>query len=192
LVVVGLVALVVVGGLIALQPLVTPLYWVIRTCAVLGYLAVFLAIVASATMRQMVRTFGRPFVQVHHMLSVTGLVLVTLHPLGVAWDSRTAAVFVPLLDSWFVFLQMGGRPAWYLIVVASLAALLRASFRQRWRTIHLLNYLAFFLATGHAVLVGTDFRSLPMKTLPVALALVVVGILIRQRLQRRRLRTRRR
>jgi sulfoxide reductase heme-binding subunit YedZ len=191
-VVIGLVALVVVGGVVALQPYITPLSWAIRTCALLGYLFVFLAVITSAYMREMVRMFGRPFVQVHHMLSVTGLVLVTLHPLGVAWDYGSPAVFVPLLDSWLVFLRMGGRPAWYLIAAASLAAVLRTSFRDRWRAVHMLNYLAFFLATGHALLVGTDFRSLISKVLAVAMALAVAGALIRKRFQRRRLQARRR
>lgn len=99
----------------------------------------------------MVRIFGRPFVQVHHILSVTGLVLVTLHPLAVAWDYGNLGVFVPVSDSWTDFIRWGGRPAWYLFVVASLVAVLRTSFRQKWRVIHTLNYLAFFLATVHTI-----------------------------------------
>lgn len=144
-------ALVLIGGLIALRPYVTPLYWAIRRCALLGYLSILLAVIASAHMRQMVRIFGRPFVQVHHILSVTGLVLVTLHPLAVAWDYGNLGVFVPVSDSWIDFIRWGGRPAWYLFVVASLVAVLRTSFRQKWRVIHTLNYLAFFLATVHTI-----------------------------------------
>jgi len=192
LVLAGFIALVLVGGLIALRPHVTPLYWAIRTCAVLGYLTIFLAIITSAYMRQMVRIFGRPFVQIHHILSVTGLVLVTLHPLGVAWDYGSLGVFVPLFDSWTIFLRWGGRLAWYLIGVASLAAALRKTFRDNWRMIHVLNYLAFFLATAHAIMLGTDFQSLIMKTIPLAMSLVVVAIFIQKRLQQRRLRARRR
>lgn len=186
LVLAGLVALILVGTSIALRPYGTPLHWAIRGCALLGYLAIFLAIIISAYMRQMVRVFGRPFIQIHHILSVTGLVLVTLHPLGVAWDYGSLGVFVPLLDSWVVFLRWGGRPAWYLIGVASLAAVLRQTFRQNWRTVHILNYLAFFLATVHAILLGTDFQSLIMKALPLAMSLVVVAIFIQKRLQARR------
>jgi sulfoxide reductase heme-binding subunit YedZ len=191
LVLAGLVALVLVGGLIALQPFVTPLFWVIRTCALLGYLSIFAAIVISAYMRQMVRTFGRPFVQVHHMLSVTGLVLVTLHPLAVALSFGRLGVFVPVLGSWVEFLRWGGPPAWYLIGIASLVALLRTSLRQQWRTIHLLNYVAFVLATVHAILLGSDFRSVVMEALGIMLALVVVTTFIQKRRQQRQLRQRR-
>ena len=192
LVLASLVALILVGTPIALRPYGTPLHWAIRGCALLGYLAIFLAVIISAYMRQMIRIFGRPFIQVHHILSVTGLVLVTLHPLGVAWDYGSLGVFVPLFDSLVVFLRWGGRPAWYLIGVASLAAVLRKTFRQNWRTVHTLNYPAFFLATVHAIMLGTDFQPLIMKALPLAMSLVVVAIFIQKRLQQRRLRARRR
>ena len=82
LVLLGFVALTLVSGLIALQPYGTPLDRLVRGTAALGYLAIFLAIISSAYMRQLVRFFGRPFIQLHHILSVTGLVMVTLHPLG--------------------------------------------------------------------------------------------------------------
>jgi ABC-type polysaccharide/polyol phosphate export permease len=157
----------------------------------LGYLSVFLAIIASAYTRQLVRFFGRPFVKTHHILTVTGLVLIVLHPLGVAWDYRSLGVFVPRFDSWIVFVKWGGRVAWYLIGIASLAAVLRASLRQQWRTIHMLNYLAFLLATTHAILLGTDFQPLGMKALPLAMALAVVGTLVHKQIQRRQLRAKR-
>jgi len=187
----GSVALVLVGGVIALQPFVTPVFWAIRTCALLGYLFIFGAIVISAYMGQMVRTFGRPFVQVHHMLSVTGLVLVTLHPLAVAMSFGGLKVFIPVFGSWAEFLRWGGPPAWYLIGAAALAALLRNSLRQQWRTIHLLNYLAFLLASIHAILLGSDFQPTGMKAIPVVLALVVVGVLVQKRREQRQLQQRR-
>lgn len=181
LILVGIITLIIVGGLIALQPFGTPLNWIIRGSAMMGYLAVFLAIVSSAYMRQMVRIFGRPFIRVHHILSVTGLILITLHPLGVAWNSGSLLAFLPKFDSLTVFLQLGGRPAWYLIVAASLAALLRKTFKS-WRAIHFLNYVAFWLATAHAVMIGTDFQYVIMKVLAVVMSLVIVAIFIQKRL----------
>lgn len=190
LVLVGFAALVLVGGLVALRPHITPLYWAIRTSALLGYLSVFLSAVTSIYMKQMVRFFGRPFVKTHHIVTVTGLVLLVLHPLGAAWDYGSLNVFVPRFDSWIVFLRWGGRLAWWFIGVSSLAALLRTSLRQQWRVIHLLNYLAFLLATAHAVLLGADFQVPAMKAIPIALALLLAGVFIQKRLQRRRLQAR--
>jgi sulfoxide reductase heme-binding subunit YedZ len=181
LVLIGIVALILVSGLISLRPHGTPLNWLIRGAALMGYLAVFLSIVSSVYMRQVIRLFGHPFVKVHHVLSVTGLVLVTLHPLGAAINARSLGVFLPRFDSWVVFLELGGRPAWYLIAAASLAAVLRKTIGRNWRTIHFLNYLAFLLGTVHAVMIGTDFQHTILKAVSAALALVIVVIFIQKR-----------
>jgi DMSO/TMAO reductase YedYZ heme-binding membrane subunit len=174
--------------LIAIQPVGTPLDWGIRAAALLGYLAIFLAVVSSAYMRELFRLLGRPFIKVHHILSLSGLALVTLHPLGVALRSSQLAVFLPDVSSLRGFLELGGRPAWYLIAAAALAAALRTRIKRSWRTVHYLNYLAFFLATVHAVLIGTDFiQSLVTRVFAVGLALVVEVIFLRKRIQRRRL-----
>ncbi len=192
LVLVGLVALILVSLLIALRPFGRPLNWVIRGCGLLGYVAVFLSIISSAYMRQIVRNLGYPFVQVHHILSVTGLALLTLHPLAAAWSFASSRVLLPRFESLRTFLQWGGPPAWYLIGLAMLTAVLRKTFRDTWRAVHLLNYLAFFLATTHAIALGTDFQPSIMKALPLAMSLVVVAVFIQKRLHRRRLQARRR
>ena len=188
LIIAGLVALILIGGYVALQAYITPLQWVIRTCALLGYLCVLLAAVSSAYMRQLVRVFGQPFVQTHHMLSITGLVLMVIHPLAVAWSFGGLRAFVPAVDSWISFLRWGGRVAWYLFGIAALAAFLRKSLRKQWRPIHMLNYLAFLLVTAHAILLGTEFQSLAMKTVAVVLALALAGVFVQKQLQRRQLR----
>jgi hypothetical protein len=181
LILIGIVALILVSGLISLRPYGTPLNWLIRGAALMGYLAIFQSVLSSAYMRQIYRIFGRPFVKVHHVLSVTGLVLVTLHPLGAAIDAGSLKVFLPKFDSWGIFLQLGGRPAWYLIAAASLAAVLRKTIGRTWRTIHFLNYLAFLLVTVHAIMIGTDLQHTIVKAVSVALALVVVVIFIQKR-----------
>jgi hypothetical protein len=187
LVVIGIAALILVGGLIALGSTVTPLTWFIRTCAVLGYLCVFVAALSSIYMRELVRWFGRSFVKTHHVVTVTGLVLITLHPLAVAWNFGSASVLLPQGGSWMDFLRWGGRWAWYLIGIASLVALFRTRLRNQWRYVHWLNYLAFFLATAHAVLLGSDFQSTAMRVIPIVLALALVAVFVQKRLQRSRI-----
>jgi len=178
---VGVVAVVLVIIAEALIPAGTPLNAVIRGAAMLGYLAVFLASLSSLYLRELVRFFGRPFIQVHHAISVTGLVLLVLHPLGVAWESRSMAVFVPATDSWLSFLRAGGRPALYLIAIATLAAALRKRWARSWRVVHYLNYAAFFLASAHASLLGTDFQHPVAKVVLILMALVIIGVFIRRR-----------
>ena len=183
---VGILALILTIAVESLNLWGTPLNWAIRGAALLGYQSVFLAIVSSAYMRRLVRLFGRPFVQVHHAVSVTGLILITLHPLGVALDAATISMFVPRFDSALAFLQLGGQPAWYLIALAALIALLRRSIGQPWRIVHMLNYIAFLLATIHANLIGTDLQYIITRAISMVMALVIVGIFIQRRLRRRR------
>ena len=182
----GFVALILVVGLVSLRSPDSPVRWVIRVTATLGYLALFLATVSSAYMRQLVRFFGRPFVQVHHIMSISGLILIIVHPLAVAWDAASWRVFIPALDSWRSFLTYGGRVVWPLAGIASLAAWLRKPIGRNWRVVHYLNYVAFWLATAHAVLIGTNFQSVVMRVVAGLMALAVVAVFVQKRLGMRR------
>ena len=98
LILVGVVALILVSGLISLRPHGTPLHWLIRGAALMGYLAVFLSVLSSAYMRQLIRLFGRPFIKVHHILSVTGLVAL-IRPLALNAVSLLAVGVLLLVSS---------------------------------------------------------------------------------------------
>ena len=185
------VSMAIVAGVMALQPSETPLDWGIRATAMLGLLAIFLTSISSAFMRELYQLLGRPFIRVHHLVAVAGLVLVTLHPVGVAIQSSSLRVFLPDFSSVEMFLSLGGRPAWYVIGLASLAALFRTRLKQSWRVIHYLNYVAFFLASVHAVMIGTDFGSLAMRGVTAVMASALVGVFVHKRLRRWRV-TRRR
>ncbi len=181
LIAVGLLALGLTAVLEWTHPTGQPIHWVIRGLALLGYQFVFLSILSSASLPQLVRFFGRPFIKVHHGLSITGLALITLHPLAVALSSGTPLVFLPRFDSLRVFLTLGGRPAWYLIAAATLAAVLRQPIGKSWKLLHFLNYLAFFLSTAHANLIGTNFQDLPVRVVSIGMALVVGAVFVRRR-----------
>jgi hypothetical protein len=171
---------------IVLRPDEEPLHWVVRGAGMVGYVAMFLSILSSAYMRELYRLLARPFLWGHHVLSVSGLVLITMHPLALAIETASAAVFVPRFDSWKILLQLGGRPALYLVAIASLGALLRKHWRKGWRTLHMVNYVAFLLGTVHAVLIGTDFGQPWLRLIPIAMVLVVVAVFFRKRLGQRR------
>jgi len=194
--VIGIVALVLIGGAIAARQLIAGqviwISWAIRTCALLGYLCVFVASGSALYLRELVRLFGRPFVKTHHVVTVAGLVLLGLHGLMVSIN-LSFSVLIPNVDSWLLFFTWGGPVAFYLIGIASLVALLRtSSLRKQWRYLHWLNYLAFFLATIHAILLGSEFRSTAMKVIPALLALALVAAFVLKRLQRAKLRAKRR
>jgi hypothetical protein len=171
---------------IILRPGGAPLYWLVRGAAMVGYIAVFLAILSSAYMRELYRMLGRPFIWGHHVLSVSGLILLTLHPIALAIALTDVLIFVPRFDSWTIFFQLAGRPALYVMWVATVGALLRKSWRKGWRTIHQLNYVAFLLGTVHGILIGTDFGRPFLRLLPIAMALVVGFVFIRKRVEQKR------
>jgi sulfoxide reductase heme-binding subunit YedZ len=169
-----------------LQPGTPPIYWAIRIAALMGYFCVFGAIVTSAYMRQMVRWFGRPFLKVHHTLSVTGLILTTIHPLAVAWQALSLRVFIPAVDSWYGFFAFGGRAAWYLLGIGALVAVLRGAVGKNWRLLHYLNYLAFWLATVHGILIGANVQNWVMRLVFGAMASGVLGVFVQKRTRARR------
>jgi sulfoxide reductase heme-binding subunit YedZ len=186
------------GAIVVLLAVVTialrlegdPIHWIVRGAGMLGYVSIFLAILSSAYMRELYRLLGRPFLWGHHVLSVSGLILIALHPTALAIETASAAIFVPRFDSWNVFWLLGGRPALYLIAVASIGALLRKSWRNNWRIIHMLNYVAFVLGTVHSVLIGTDFGQPFLRLLPITMALLMVVVFVRKRLAQRRAKVR--
>jgi DMSO/TMAO reductase YedYZ heme-binding membrane subunit len=152
----------------------------VRAAALLGYLAVFFATLSSAYLRELVKFFGRPFTKIHHIVSIAGLVLITIHPLAAAWSWSSANVLLPQFDSLRTFLTWGGPPALYLLAIATIGVLLRRRLKRRWRSIHSLNYIAFLLATVHALLLGTDGQLLGVRIVATAMALVVICVYIRK------------
>jgi len=185
--IVGLAGLVIVILLLLLSPAGNELTQVIRASALLGYLAIFLAIISSAFLRRLVKYFGRPFLHVHHVLSLSGLGLVTLHGIAVAVSAGSLDVFLPVFDSLNLFLVLGGRPAWYLIALAVLAAFARSALGLVWRYVHLLNYVAFWLATAHANLIGVTAQEIVVvRIVTIVFAVAVFVILVKKRLPSRR------
>ena len=162
----------------------------IRTAGLMGYSCVFGAILSSAYVKELVRFFGRSFVKVHHMMSITGLVLITLHPLMVAWNLLSLRLWVPSTQSWHAFFAYGGSVAWYLIGVAALVAAVRKRIGKHWKLLHTLNYVAFCLATVHGWLIGTNVQGPVMRVLFALLALIVLGVLVQRRLADQKLKRR--
>jgi sulfoxide reductase heme-binding subunit YedZ len=175
-----------VAVIVSTQPRPSPIYWLIRGAALIGYLTIFVSILSSVYLVQLVRFFGRPFIKVHHVSSITGLVAMLVHPITLAWASGSLGVFVPQFSSLRVFLTLAGRVVWPLVGIAALAAWLRKPLGKNWRAIHYLNYLAFWLVTAHAILIGSNFQSWIMRGLAIVLALITVAVLVQKRLPKRK------
>jgi methionine sulfoxide reductase heme-binding subunit len=159
---------------------------VVLAAALLGYQTLFLSIVSSAYVRQMLRWFGRPFLRVHHLAAIAGLALITLHPIAVSVEFASGRYWLPQFGSLHQFFQYGGAVAFYLFVLAALIAVYRKAFGSRWLALHAATYLAFLFATVHAVLIGEDFSSPVMKVVAAAMIVVVALVAVRRYQGRRR------
>lgn len=182
----GAVALLLTVGIVALDRLYTPLDGVIRVGALLGYLGVFLAALSSNYMRELTRYFGRSFITVHHIVSVTALVALTVHAVSVAWQMRAATAFLPSFASWRLFFALGGRPAFWLLAITSLTALFRTAIGKNWKVIHWLNYVVFALGTIHAQMIGSSFVHLSIRIVAWVMLAVLLGVFVWKRTRKRR------
>ncbi len=183
-------SLVLVAVTVAVDQIGAPISGVIRVGALLGYLAVFLASLASNYMRELTRYFGRTFIKLHHAVSITALASLATHASAAAWRSGTLRTFLPRFDSLQVFLTLGGRLAIWLFALTALTALFRRKLRNAWRPIHWLNYVAFLLGTVHAQLIGSSFQHLAVRIVSGAMALALIGVFANKRVQRARRRRR--
>ena len=177
----GALAALLVAGTVALDEIYAPISGVIRAAAVLGYLGVFLAILSSNYVRELTRFFGRRFVKVHHVASVTALVALAVHATSVAWSWRSPGVFLPSRDT-------PQALALWFVAIASLVAVLRVAIGRNWRVVHWLNYVAFLIGTWHAQNLGTNFQHLGVRIVSGLMALAVVGLFIWKRVRTRQAR----
>lgn len=166
----------------------SPIKLIYRTSGIFSYLLVFSAIVSSEYISQIKRLFGQTFLKFHHNLIKLALILMVLHPVSFALDIQSLQIFLPVFYPPLTFLELAGRPALYLFIIAIITAVYRKKVPKNWKKIHLFNYLAFFMVSIHALLIGTDFSSTGMKILSFVMMLIVTGIFVHKRLKTGKLR----
>jgi len=173
---IALATVVVAALLLTARPPTSAGEAIVRAAALIGYQCVFLAVMATAYMRRLLHWFGRPFLQVHHLAALLGLGLLVVHPVAAALEWGTAKYLLPQFASVRIFLQYGGAPALYLLVLGASAAVCRGRLGPRWRPLHMLCYPAFVLATIHAFLLGSDFASPVVRVAASAMVAAVLYV----------------
>lgn len=166
--------------LIFLEPIKDGLDFIIRFGALMGFTSMFVATIMTPFMVQLYKIFGKPFIKIHHLYSIAGLILITLHPVAFAISKLDITIFVPVFYPWYDFWSLGGRVALILIYLAVLGSLLRKKIKN-WRILHILNYIALFLAYIHGVLIGTDFKTLGIFIIFTLMLILSFGVLIFKR-----------
>jgi predicted ferric reductase len=155
-----------------------------RLFALLGIVTLYLAVVISAYGRWLSAAFGRSAKTIHHWFSISGIVLISLHPISLLVENLDFSIFVPQFDSLEVFWNLAGRLALILIYIALTAVLLRKSIPRYWRIFHALVYIALILGITHGILMGADLEGAALRILFEAMGASLVAIFIYRRLRR--------
>ncbi len=172
-----------VVGTVLLDQITVPIYGLIRVAALTGYSCIFLAVVSSNYMRELTQYFGRPFIKVHHIASITALAALTIHPATVILTLNKPSLLIPTPSA-------PQALALYLLALAALAAFFRKAIGKRWKYVHWVNYLVFLLGTLHAQTLGASFRHLVIRIVSILMALIVVILFVKKRMPKRSTRSR--
>jgi predicted ferric reductase len=105
----------------------------------------------------------KPVLALHRTLAWTGLSMVGLHVGALVADPilhfGALAVLVPGASTYRpVAVALGVIAAWLSLALAASFNARRWIGQKGWRRLHYATFAAFWLALGHALLVGTDLR----------------------------------
>lgn len=158
-----------------------------RLFAMLGITSMFIASIMSAFLKQVYKAFGTPFIKMHHVFAIAGLVLITLHPVYMAINWANPLIFLPDFSSWYDFWRLAGRPALILIYVALAGVLLKKILKKSWRILHALNYIALFFGVVHAFLLANmDYQNPAILVIYAVMMGVTIAALVYKRVQKAR------
>lgn len=181
-----LLLLLISAAAVAANPSPAPLTNWIRLAGLTGFVLLAVAATMTPFSRDIYQTCGRSFLVFHHAFAISGLVLITLHPVFLAIRLMNPAVFLPVFSPFTNFLMLAGRPSLILIYVALAGILLRRAIPGYWRVVHGLVWVALILGIIHANLIGIDFSNPVVFVIFNALAVVAVGALLLKRVQGRK------
>jgi len=175
LVSVNIILFIVIFILFLQTPISDSFSFYIRLGALFGFTALFIATTMAPFMVQLYKIFGKPFIKLHHLYSIMGLILITLHPTVFALSVLDITVFIPVFYPWIDFWRLAGRPALILIYIAVLAAILRKKISKSWKFFHILNYIALFFGYIHGLLIGTDFQNIGIAIIFTIMIIISIG-----------------
>jgi predicted ferric reductase len=157
----------------------------IRLCSLLGLVALFVSSILTPFQKELYKIFKRPFIKIHHVSAITGLVLITMHPVLFAIDvmikesiGQGFAVFLPKFETALIFWELAGRPALILIYLGLIGVLLRRKIKNYWRWLHTLNYLALIFGVVHGILIGSDFYNFKEQIVMSELLMTILFLLL--------------
>jgi len=162
----------------------------LRLLALNGYIALAVAAIITAFLKEITLFLRKSFIKIHHYLAIAGLTLVTAHAILTVIQSQAPSLLLPNTQSLLLFFYFGGSPALILIYVAVVVAFLRQRIVTYWRYFHALLYVALFFGVVHANLLGQDFQSVALQIIYDSLFATVLVAFALKRYQYYRLKAR--
>ncbi len=149
--------LIIIITFIVLQNPGDPIVMVRRFAGTFGYLTIFLAIVTSEYIFKMRKISGLPFINAHHNLARTGILLILIYPLTFIIQGRGIQIFFTNFFPCKPFHRFCRSSDSLSVSPCCWHCIIQGKYRN-WLKIHYLNYLAFLLVTLHALMLGDDFE----------------------------------
>ena len=146
-----------------------------RIFGLLAYLALFLTIFIGEMRLLYVQKHKFKLFRFHTPMAIFATFLVALHFISGALDNYKWGVGVPFThylgftfsDNWMVLISIGTL-AFYLILLVGITShrknIQRLGFK-RWKLVHFLSYLTFFMVQYHSVKLGTDIKESAVSTI---------------------------
>jgi len=155
---------------------------VIRLTGLIGFASLFISVIMSNFFEEY-KEKNKKNLFSHHLFSIIGIVLITLHPVIYAVYKSDIGVFLPKFDSWEIFWELAGRPSLILLYIGFVSGILLKIYKKFWRGFHMIVYISLFFGLIHAYLLGTDFKNPYIAFIFVLLFLIMVYVLIDKRLK---------
>jgi hypothetical protein len=152
----------------------------VRVTALIGFASLFFSVIFSGFFEEFDKN-GKKVLLYHHIFALIGIILITLHPLLLAFDKSDFTIFVPRVDSWLVFWELGGRPSLILLYVGFISGILIRLYNKSYKLLHIITYISLIFGFIHAYLIGTDFQNPFITIVFVLLILIMIYILIDKR-----------
>jgi DMSO/TMAO reductase YedYZ heme-binding membrane subunit len=138
-----------------------------RIFGLVSFVFLFL-VVALGEARMLFRIDSKIF-RFHKPIAIFAMFLVLLHMVSAIFDKYKWGKYLSFFDylgfnysdKWLVFLSFGAL-AFYLMLVlcmSSMPAGMKLFGFARWRVVHYMGYLCFFIAYIHSVNLGSDIKS---------------------------------
>jgi predicted ferric reductase len=152
----------------------------IRLTGLIGFASLFISIIMSNFFEEFDKK-GKKNLLSHHIFSIIGIVLITLHPVILAIYKSDIGIFLPKFDSWIVFWELAGRPSLILLYIGFVSGVLLQLYKKSWRALHMIVHIALFFGLVHGYLIGTDFQNPFIVIIFVILFLISIYVSIDKR-----------